>query len=125
MTAHTVGRLTVKEIENAKPPEGKKARYLNDGGGLLAKIGPGAARSWVFRYRVDGKLHEMGLGALKTWSLAEARERALAQRKLRGADVPVDPIEHRKAARAAARLDAAKTMTFKQCADAYVAAHKT
>jgi integrase len=35
-----------------------------------------------------------------------------------------DPIEERKLLRAAAKLDAAKAITFKECAEAYIAAHK-
>jgi integrase len=63
----------------------------------------------------------MGLGPTHTVSLAEARQKALTCRKLRldGGD----PIEDRTASRTAARLDAAKAMTFKACAEAYIAAH--
>jgi len=95
--------------------------YHGDGGGLWLQVTPGGA-SWVFRYRVDRRLREMGLGPLHTVTLAEARERALECRKSRldGRD----PIEERKAARMAARLDAARAMTFKACAEAYIKAHR-
>src|SRR5436305_1803912 len=36
---------------------------------------------------------------------------------------PVDPIEHRRALQAAANVSTAKAMTFKDCAQAYIAAH--
>jgi len=36
----------------------------------------------------------------------------------------IDPIEARRAQRARQRLDAAKAITFKQCAEAYIAAHR-
>jgi integrase len=69
-----------------------------------------------------GTAHNMGLGPFPDISLAEARERAAAQRRLRldGAD----PIATRKASRMAAGLDAAKAMTFRQCAEAYIASHQ-
>src|SRR5262249_38888009 len=35
-----------------------------------------------------------------------------------------DPIEARKAARAAAQLDEARSITFRKCAEAYVVAHQ-
>ena len=65
----------------------------------------------------------MGLGPAHTVTLAEAREHATDCRKqrLRG----IDPIEARHGDRANAKLDAAKAMTFRQCADAYIEAHKT
>ncbi len=33
-------------------------------------------KSWIYRYQLDGKRHEMGLGSLKDVTLAEAREYA-------------------------------------------------
>jgi hypothetical protein len=47
-----------------------------DGLGLYLKIRPGNSKSWIFRYRIDGKLRDMGLGPLHTVSLARAREKA-------------------------------------------------
>ena len=64
----------------------------------------------------------MGLGATHTISLAEARGMALERRQQlqRG----VDPLGEREAARLAAKLEAAKAMTFDQCAAAYIEAHR-
>jgi integrase len=93
-----------------------------DGAGLYLLVGRTGSKSWVYRYRQDGRLRDMGLGPLHTVSLAEAREAALACRKLRREGG--DPIEARRAGRAQIRLDAAKAMTFRQCAEAYIAAHK-
>jgi integrase len=63
----------------------------------------------------------MGLGPLHTVSLAEARAKARECRQLRLEGI--DPIDARNAKRAEAKLEAAKTMTFRQCAEAYIAAH--
>jgi Arm DNA-binding domain len=57
----------------------------------------------------------MGLGPLADVSLAEAREKALAARKLRLEGI--DPLEARKAQRTAAQLEASKAMTFGACVD--------
>ncbi len=76
----------------------------------------------MFRFKADGKLREMGLGATHTVTLAEAREKARDCRRARldGRD----PIEARRAERAKAKLEAAKAMTFEACAERYIAAHK-
>jgi integrase len=64
----------------------------------------------------------MGLGPLALYGLADARAKALDARRKRHDGI--DPIEARRAERARQRLDAAKAITFKQCAEAYVAAHR-
>jgi len=64
----------------------------------------------------------MGLGSVSVFSLAEARERALAARKLVAEGI--DPIESRRAQRQAKALEAAKAMTFRQASEAYIGAHK-
>ena len=96
--------------------------YLADGGGLYLQISATGAKSWVFRYRHDGKLREMGLGATHTISLAEAQDAALQQRKARVAGE--DPIAARKQARATARLASAKAKTFKEVAELYIDEHR-
>jgi integrase len=85
-------------------------------------VSSGGTKSWVFRFKQAGKLRVMGLGPLHTIGLADAREKARECRRLRLEGK--DPIEDRKVGRAAARLDAAKTITFKECAETYIAAHK-
>jgi integrase len=101
---------------------GGRTKMLADGRGLYLRFGPSGSKSWVYRFALEGKLHDMGLGPYPDISLAEARERATAQRKMRldGRD----PIEARNASRVAARLNAAKSMTFAECAEAYIAAHR-
>lgn len=99
-----------------------KRGYLADGGGLYLQIGANGAKSWVFRFREGAKLREMGLGATHTLSLAEARDAALLCRKQRLAGL--DPIAARREARAKAQLEAAKAVTFQQCAESFIASHK-
>ena len=115
--ARNMERLTALAVSRAKKPG-----YYSDGGGLLLHITSTGAKSWVFRFMLAGKAREMGLGPLPDTTLSEARGKALEARKLRREGI--DPIEHRKALRAAARLDAARAITFRECADAYIRAHR-
>jgi integrase len=64
----------------------------------------------------------MGLGSLTDFTLQEARAKALDARKLKASGI--DPIEARRARRAAALAETAKAVTFKDAAERYVAAHK-
>jgi hypothetical protein len=90
---------------------------------LSSRSGQGLARSWIFRFRRAGRLRDLGLGPLATVGLAAARERARqARQKLLDG---IDPIEERKAAKVAAAVSAACSMTFEQCADAYIEANRS
>jgi integrase len=113
------GKLTALTV--AAVAKGKTRRYYSDGAGLYLQVSPGGA-SWVFRYRVDGRLREMGLGSFGAIGLADARQRAQEcwRQRLDGKD----PIEARRAERMKAKIEAARSMTFRQCADAYFEAHR-
>ena len=87
------------------------------------RVGAAGNKSWVFRYKIRGnKTREMGLGALQTVSLAEARTRAAKARLQRLDDI--DPIAVRRRERQATHAAAAKGQTFKECAEGYIAAHR-
>ena len=99
-----------------------KPGLYGDGGGLTLQISPTGAKSWLFRYMVAGKPHGMGLGPTHTVSLAEARVKALeARRQLLDG---INPLEAKKRNQIATALANAKMMTFDQCAEAYILAHK-
>ncbi len=93
-----------------------------DGHGLYLQVSAFDTKAWVFRYMMDGRARKMGLGALHTVSLAEARKRA-ADARLKVLD-GIDPIGDAEAKRAGRRLQAAKTLTFKECASAYIKANR-
>src|SRR5262249_648762 len=97
----------------------EKGMYL-DGGGLYLQVGDGGkAKSWIFRYHVDGRGdRQMGLGPLHTIGLAEARDRA-AQCRVQRLD-GIDPIEARKLATLAQEQKAAKQVTFRTCAEEWI-----
>ena len=97
-----------------------------DGGGLWLQV-TANGRSWIFRYTFKSRPREMGLGSLDVIGLAEAREQAKECRRLLNGTAtapPVDPIENRRALRAAAKVGAAKMKTFKDCAEEYIASHR-
>lgn len=99
-----------------------------DGGGLYLQVSKSKARkgkvakSWLFRFKLAGRARAMGLGSVNTFSLAEAREKARVCRKL--LDDGIDPIEARNTKIAQQSLDAAKALTFSECAKAYIDAHR-
>lgn len=100
-------------------------RY-GDGAGLYLQVSDsrrgGINKSWVFVFQRDGRTREMGLGPIVTFGLAEAREKAVqCRRQLYDG---IDPIDARQAVKAKAKLDAAKSVTFKICAERYIAAHR-
>ena len=130
------GKLTALKVAREKRPG-----LYGDGGGLYLQVSGSGAKSWVFRFwvaerdattgkvardpasnKLKGRSREMGLGSFATISLAEARDRALECRKLREKDI--DPIEAREAARREAALQRAKSLKFKDAAEAYMAAHR-
>ena len=92
-----------------------------DGGGLYLQPAGFDTKSWVFRFTLDKKTREMGLGPIHTISPFEARAEAEKCRKL--VREGLDPIEQRKLARGQMRAEAKKVMTFKECAEKYISAH--
>jgi integrase len=125
MAERIVARLKARQVANAKPPEGKDRIDIADGGNLLLQCSRGEGghirRSWVFKYALDGKRHELGLGSTHTISLAEARDEALALRKLllKG----IDPLTERRKRRQELIAERAKAVTFKDVANAYLDLH--
>jgi len=90
-----------------------------DGGSLYLRVAPGGSKQWIFRYAApSGRVRDMSLGAVHTFSLAEARERAADARKLRADGI--EPINHKRARLAALRAADAKAMTFEQCARGFI-----
>ena len=114
--------LTPLAVKNAKP--GRHA----DGAGLHLLVKPSGARSWVYRFMLNGKSRDIGLGAAGqgALSLADARDEAAALRlKVKAG---IDPLEQRdrEAAQALASAQAAKVAgkTFREVATAYIAANE-
>jgi integrase len=100
----------------------KRPGMYGDGGGLYLRVTDEGAKNWVFRFMLNGRARWMGLGPLHTVNLAQARKRA-GEHRLQRHD-GIDPIEARRAERLQARLDAAKVVTFKECAESYIKSHR-
>ena len=76
-----------------------------DGRGLFLYVKPTGARSWVLRYQVQGRRHDLGLGAYPDVTLAMARQKATeARRLILNGD---DPIAIRRQAQPKTFRDAA------------------
>jgi integrase len=115
--ARRLNRLTAVEVKGID----QKGMY-HDGGGLYLQVSTAGTKSWIYRFTLDGKAREMGLGPLNAISLAEARKRTAECRRMRHDGI--DPIKARGAQRDQKRLEGARSMTFDVCAKAYIEAHK-
>jgi integrase len=91
--------------------------------GLALRVTDTGSRHWVLRVVIAGKRRDVGLGAFPGVTLAAAREKAadLRERIRQG----IDPVEEGRQQRAIKAAENAKALTFKQCAAAYVAAHRS
>jgi Arm DNA-binding domain len=85
--------LIDRDVDRAKP---KPRTYrLSDGRGLYVLVTPSGGKLWRWKYRFDGKEKLMTFGGYPDVSLAMARERHAAARRLLASDV--DPMAVRKA----------------------------
>ena len=73
----TLHKLTDMQIRMLKPDTiAPKKRLISDGGGLYLSMSKTGAKSWIFRYRHDGRQRDVGLGGYPSVSLKMAREAA-------------------------------------------------
>jgi integrase len=124
--ARIVGKLKSKQVANARPKKGKQWAVIPDGGNLylqctLGKEGQ-VSRSWLFKYEIAGRRHEIGLGGLHTVGLAEARDKARTFRQLLLEDI--DPLAEKRRRRQALITEQAKAVMFRDDAEAYIALHE-
>jgi len=111
-----MNKLTALQVDKLGP--GMHA----DGSGLYLQVGTGDARSWVYRFKLNGKERYLGLGSATAIPLKRARELADEARRLRAEGI--NPVEHRRTQRSAEQAEAAKAVTFKEAAEQFVANHK-
>lgn len=106
--------LTAAFVRNTKIP-----KLHSDGNGLFLQVLKTGGKSWLFRFRWQGKRPEIGLGGFTDVTLAQAREKAAGCRQLirKG----IDPRIDRKTGN---RPETAKQWTFDECAEAYIAKHR-
>lgn len=115
--------LTNLSVKNAKT--GRHA----DGGNLYLLVKDSGARSWVYRYTLNGKTRDAGLGPAAgagALSLSSARDKA-AELRLQVRS-KIDPLEERarEAAAATAEAEAARVsaVTFKDVALRHIETHE-
>src|SRR6516164_7582651 len=74
----------IQQLTEAKIRALTNVGLHHDGAGLYLQIRPGGARSWIYRYRLNSRTRDMGLGALADVSLVGARGKASEARALVG-----------------------------------------
>jgi integrase len=110
MATRQLNRLTSRQIGGAKDG------WHSDGGGLYLRVSDGGRRRrWVYRFRRNGKVTEMGLGAADAVTLAAARDKRkrLGERVEEG----LNPLAERR--KKQDQQDARKT--FAEAGEAFIA----
>src|SRR5215472_14075403 len=100
--------LTDAKLRNAKP--GDKPQRLWDSGGLYLEVSPTGGKLWRLKYRFGGKEKLLALGKWNAVSLAEARDKRDAAKRLLAQNI--DPGERRKAEKREAEGRAANSFEF-------------
>jgi integrase len=117
--------LSAIVVANFKPivtSVGVKSRFMVGGAnGLHLRI-VGEAKSWILRVTINGKRHDIGLGSYPGVTLATARK--LANQYHDQIAQGIDPLAERRAKADATRTERLKAKSFRECAEAYIAAHK-
>ncbi|MDZ7594424.1 MAG: integrase arm-type DNA-binding domain-containing protein [Thiobacillus sp.] len=112
--------LTELKIKHAKPG------YWLDADGLYLQVSDSGAKSWIYRFQINGRRREMGLGSLGHVAAKEARRRAAEARSM--VHNKVDPLEHRKQQAQAGAVRAAEVaagaITFKKVSLEYIEANR-
>ena len=117
MMSRVKNKLAARTVETKKTPG-----IYADGGGLYLRVTKSLTKNWAFIYVMDGKRTEMGLGSVDKLSLVKAREKATELTKQIANSI--DPLTERRAQDNERKAQQAKMMTFDQCAQAYIAAHR-
>lgn len=111
-----MGKLTTKGVQ--KLVRESNPGMTNDGDGLYLKIGKGGGASWIYRFRLNGRLRDMGLGSYADKTLSDARESAAENRKL--VKQGIDPL----AVREQKNEKESVTVTVTHCAARYIQSHR-
>ncbi|WP_313331225.1 phage integrase central domain-containing protein [Comamonas sp.] len=117
-----LNRLTALEVKRISDPG-----MYHDGGGLYLQIGSSGSKSWILRYTQLKKTRDFGLGSMRDWTLAEARERAVKVRQMIGEGLdPIAEKQQRMAQLVAERKESERSAkTFAQCAAEYHESNKS
>ncbi|WBS04652.1 tyrosine-type recombinase/integrase [Pseudoduganella sp. SL102] len=113
-----MGKRQVERLSAVAVKKATTVGYLPDGGGLYLQISPTGSKSWIYRFTLNKKERQMGLGSYPDVPLAKARELATASRLL--AKSGIDPITARDNERNALQ----QQRTFAECAEEYHQIHQ-
>jgi integrase len=119
--AQQIQRLSALAVTRASRPG-----LYADGAGLYLRVNRNGSKSWAFRFMIQGKPREMGLGSLTKVTLADARRKAAdARLALSNGRDPLALRREQEAERAAEEKIAQNSaVTFNKCAEGYIAAHE-
>ena len=109
--------LTALDVKRLAHPGGKRNVLFSVGGvpGLHMQLTPKGGRSWVLRAKVGTLRRDIGLGGFPAVTLSQARDKAReARAKIEGG---IDPVEERKAAKAALIAAQRRGLTFADAVD--------
>ncbi|TGD45361.1 site-specific integrase [Pseudotabrizicola sediminis] len=109
--------LTALDVKRLTHPGGKRNVLFSVGGvpGLYLQLTPNNGRSWVLRAMVGTMRRDIGLGGFPGITLSMARDKAReARAKIEGG---IDPVEERKATKAALVAAQRRGLTFAAAVD--------
>ncbi len=104
--------LSALDVKRLAHPGGRRNVLFSVGGvpGLHLQVTPNGGRSWVLRAKVGTMRRDIGLGGFPGVTLSQARDKARdARAKI---ETGVDPVEERKAAKAALLAAQRRGLTF-------------
>lgn len=119
--------LTAIKVAKVNEP----GRYA-DGGGLYLNVRENGNKEWIFRYQLDGKRRNMGLGRYDKTKNTLSKARSIAAECRDLVTKGVDPINHRKEEKERLRQQqeqylkelesshSRKEITFRVCAERYI-----
>lgn len=114
--------LSALDVKRLAHPGGRRNVLFSVGGvpGLHLQVTRNGGRSWVLRAKVGNVRRDIGLGGFPGVTLSQARDKAReARAKIEGG---IDPVEERKAARAALVAAQRRGLTFANAVDRCLAA---
>ena len=114
--------LSPLEVRALAHPGGKGNAMCPVGGvaGLYLQVTPSGGKTWILRVRIGARRRDIGLGGFPTVTLSQARDKARETRAK--IEAGVDPVEERKARKAALAAAQRKALTFEAAVEKYLAA---
>jgi integrase len=98
------------------------AGSYQDGRGLILKVNLNGQKRWVFRYQINRRRRDMGIGTYPSVSLREARL-ACDNHRVKIAS-GIDPLAERENASAAEQSKRSRATQFQVAAESYIKTHR-